>query len=113
MRPAGSGKLSVNMDQSLSSVPAIRKLTIERFRGIENFECRPAEGVNVIVGGGDVGKTTVLDAIAMLLSPTNTTVLSDADYFDRSVEAGFRIEAVNVSSRLVWDQSTSAVRTWY
>jgi putative ATP-dependent endonuclease of the OLD family len=82
------------MDQSLSAVPAIRKLTIERFRGIENFEWRPAEGVNVIVGGGDVGKTTVLDAIALLLSPTNTTVLSDADYFDRSVQDGFCIEAV-------------------
>ncbi len=82
------------MAEPLSAVPTIRKLTIQRFRGIENFEWRPSEGVNVIVGGGDVGKSTVLDAIALLLSPTNTTVLTDADYFNRSVQDSFCIEAV-------------------
>ena len=46
------------------------------------------------MGGGDVGKTTVLDAIALLLHPTNTTVLSDADYWQRNVEDEFCIEAV-------------------
>jgi putative ATP-dependent endonuclease of OLD family len=50
--------------------------------------------VNIILGGGDVGKTTVLDAIALLLHPTNTTVLSDADYWQRRVEDELCIEAV-------------------
>ena len=74
--------------------PLIRRLTIERFRGIEKLVWYPEPGVNVILGGGDVGTTTILDAIALLLSPTNTTVLSDADYWRRDVEKGFCIEAV-------------------
>jgi AAA15 family ATPase/GTPase len=32
--------------------------------------------VNVILGGGDVGKTTILEAIALLFSPVNPTMLS-------------------------------------
>ncbi len=79
---------------SSTPAPLIRRLTIERFRGIERLVWYPKPGVNVIVGGGDVGKTTVLDAIALLFHPTNTTVLSDADYWRREVENGFCIEAV-------------------
>ena len=74
--------------------PLIRRLTIERFRGIEYLVWYPKPGVNVILGGGDVGKTTILDAIALLFSPTNTTILSVADYWHREVEKGFSIEAV-------------------
>lgn len=74
--------------------PLIRRLTIERFRGIKGLVWYPQPGVNVILGGGDVGKTTILDAIALLLSPTNTTILSEADYWRREVENGFCIEAV-------------------
>jgi putative ATP-dependent endonuclease of the OLD family len=74
--------------------PKIRKLTIERFRCIESLTWRPANGVNVILGGGDVGKTTILDAIALLLSPTNFTAISDTDYYDRDVDKEFTIEAI-------------------
>ncbi len=77
-----------------SLVPLIRRLTIERFRGIERLEWYPEPGVNVILGGGDVGKTTILDAIALLLSPTNTVLLAEADYWRREVGRGFCIEAV-------------------
>jgi putative ATP-dependent endonuclease of the OLD family len=49
------------------SAPTIYHLTIERFRCIKTFSWHPAKGVNVILGGGDVGKTTILDAIALLL----------------------------------------------
>ena len=74
--------------------PLIRQLKIERFRGIEKLTWNPEPGVNLILGGGDVGKTTILDAIALLLNPTNSMILSDADYWHREVEKGFCIEAV-------------------
>ena len=74
--------------------PTIRLLTIERFRGIKALTLRPAPGLNVILGGGDVGKTTILDAIALLLSPTNFGTLSDTDYYGRSIQEGFAVEAV-------------------
>ena len=74
--------------------PTIRLLTIERFRGIQALTWRPRPGLNVILGGGDVGKTTILDAIALLLSPTNFGTLSDTDYYGRNIQDGFAVEAV-------------------
>jgi putative ATP-dependent endonuclease of the OLD family len=76
------------------SAPSICKLTIERFRGIKELSWRPGRGVNVILGGGDVGKTTILDAIGLLLSPVGWANLSDADYNARNIEQGFAMEAV-------------------
>jgi putative ATP-dependent endonuclease of OLD family len=43
------------------NAPIIYRLSIERFRCIKTFTWHPAKGVNVILGGGDVGKTTILD----------------------------------------------------
>ena len=55
----------------------IRRLKIQRFRGIESLTWHPTSGINIILGGGDVGKTTILDAIGLLLNPTNVYVVSD------------------------------------
>ena len=54
----------------------------------------PAPGVNIMLGGGDAGKTTILEAIALLLSPTNPTTLADTDYYGRNIAEGFAIEAI-------------------
>jgi putative ATP-dependent endonuclease of OLD family len=63
-------------------------------RGIRTLDWWPESGVNVILGGGDAGKTTILEAVALLLNPTNNTALSDNDCWDRRVEDGFSVEAV-------------------
>ena len=76
------------------AVPMILRLRIERFRGLESFNWLPDPHVNVIIGGGDNGKTTILDAVGLLLSPTNSVVISDADYWKRAPEDEFIIEAV-------------------
>src|SRR4029078_7896281 len=76
-------------EEASSAAPIIRSLTIQRFRVIEYLAWRPAKGLNVILGGGDVGKTTILDAVALLLSPTNSISVSDTDYYLRDVDAGF------------------------
>lgn len=72
----------------------IRVLEISRFRGIRSLLWRPAAGMNIIVGGGDVGKTTVLDAIALLLSPSNSFTVSEADFWMRETTEEFSISAV-------------------
>ena len=74
--------------------PTIRLLTVERFRGIQSLTWRPSIGLNVVLGGGDVGKTTILDAIALLLSPSYFANLSDADYYARRITDEFMVEAV-------------------
>ena len=75
------------------SAPVILRLAIKRYRGIKALTWRPGTGLNLILGGGDVGKTTILDAVALLLSPTNPATLSDTDYYGRIIEEGFEIEA--------------------
>lgn len=78
----------------MTTTAVIRKLTIQHFRGLEKFDWRPKPGMNIVLGGGDVGKTTVLEAIALLLSPTNSTVVSESDYWQRDSTQEFVIEAV-------------------
>lgn len=78
----------------MAQTERIYKLTIQRFRGIQSLTWLPAKGMNVILGGGDVGKTTILEAIALLLSPSNTAVISEADYWARDSAQEFAIEAV-------------------
>lgn len=74
--------------------PEIRRLHLKKFRGFEDLVWCPSPGMNVILGGGDVGKSTLLEAIALLLHPTNSYTLSDSDYWQRLVEEEFCIEAV-------------------
>ncbi|MFL4970907.1 MAG: AAA family ATPase, partial [Xanthobacteraceae bacterium] len=75
------------------AAPTILRLTIERFRSIKSLHWRPAKGVNMILGGGDVGKTTILDAIGLVLSPTNPSLVPDTDYYLRDDKEGFVVEA--------------------
>lgn len=74
--------------------PHIRRLTVERFRSFKSLIWHPSPGMNVILGGGNAGKTTLLEAIALLLYPNSSFPLVDADYYQRDVTAGFCIEAV-------------------
>src|SRR5581483_7959590 len=91
----------------------ILRLKIERFRGIIDLTWFPAKGMNVLLGGGDSGKTTILDAIALLLAPTNNTALSDADYAGRDLATGFKIEAVmSLAPELVAGQTLKPAWPW-
>ncbi len=76
------------------TAPIIRRLSIQRFRSIKSMTWLPASGLNLVLGGGDVGKTTILDAIALLLSPTNPNVVPETDYYGRQKENGFVVDAV-------------------
>jgi len=76
------------------TIPTVLHLTIKRFRGIKELDWHPAPGLNLILGGGDVGKTTILDAICLLLSPVNPANLPDTDFFGRELVGGFSIDAV-------------------
>jgi len=76
------------------STTIVRRLIIERFRGLANFSWNPAHGLNVVIGGGDVGKTTILDALGMLFSASSNLSLTESDYWERKAELGFAIKAV-------------------
>jgi putative ATP-dependent endonuclease of the OLD family len=81
-------------NQNAADASTIRRLKIRGFRGCKELVWYPGPGLNVILGGGDVGKTTILDAISLLLNPTNNYLVTESDYFLRQVTAEFEIEAV-------------------
>jgi putative ATP-dependent endonuclease of OLD family len=94
MQKPDSSVAQATADAIPSSTPVIYQLAISRFRGIKSLTWYPGKGTNLILGGGNVGKTSILDAIGLLLSPTNATSLSDTDYYLRDVAAEFTIEAI-------------------
>jgi len=59
----------------------IRKIEIANFRGIQRLVWYPAPGINCLIGPGDSGKSTVLDAIDLCLSARRNVQFSDADFF--------------------------------
>lgn len=63
----------------------IRKIEITHFRCIQSFTWNPPEGVSCLIGPGDSGKSTVLDAIDLCLGARRSIQLSDADFFDLDV----------------------------
>lgn len=70
----------------------IRQLTLRRFGRFENFTWYPSVGINCLVGPGDAGKTTILEAIGRATSAAPAAAASEHDYFRRRTEAGFEIE---------------------
>jgi AAA domain, putative AbiEii toxin, Type IV TA system len=58
----------------------IRELTIERFRGIRSLTWRPASNVVCLVGPGDSTKTTILDAIELVLGSRWAVSVTDTDF---------------------------------
>ena len=46
----------------------IKTLKIKRYRCFKDIEINPVKGVNVVVGCGDSGKSTLLTAIALVAS---------------------------------------------
>ncbi|MCR1572651.1 MULTISPECIES: AAA family ATPase [Stenotrophomonas] len=48
-------------------MPRIRHIAIRNFRSIHSLDWSPSAGVNCLVGPGDSGKSTILDAIDLCL----------------------------------------------
>ena len=59
----------------------LRRLEIQRFRGIQALDWRHIGDTAVLVGPGDSGKSTVLDAIERVLSSRWNVVFDDADFW--------------------------------
>jgi len=59
----------------------IRKIEIANFRSIQQLSWCPAPGINCLIGPGDSGKSTVLDAIDLCLGARRNVQFSDADFF--------------------------------
>jgi putative ATP-dependent endonuclease of OLD family len=50
----------------------LKRVKVENFRGLDEFELELSSGLNVIVGENNVGKSAILDAIRLPLAPGST-----------------------------------------
>ena len=69
----------------------IRKIEIFTFRGIQQQVWCPSPGINCLIGTGDSGKSTVLDAIDLCLGARRNVQISDADFFGLNITAPISI----------------------
>lgn len=58
----------------------IRKIEITNFRCLKSFSWEPQPGVNGLIGPGDSGKSTILDAIDYCLGARRNLQLADTDF---------------------------------
>ena len=73
----------------------IFSLKISHYRGIECFEQTFGDkNCIVLIGRGDSGKSTILKAIASILSPVWNTTFSDLDFTNRDTSTPIVMEAV-------------------
>ncbi|MBN8452785.1 ATP-binding protein [Accumulibacter sp.] len=58
----------------------IRKLEIAHFRSIRQLAWCPSDGINCLIGPGDSGKSSILDAIDLCLGARRNIQFTDADF---------------------------------
>jgi len=72
----------------------LRRLTIKNFRGIKSCEWKIDKRLVALVGAGDSAKTTLLDAVGLVLSPNYSLQFTDADFYRFDTTKPVTIEAV-------------------
>lgn len=80
----------------------LHHIKINNFRGINSFEQKFSNGLTCIIGRGDSGKTSVLDAISYVFSSKWVINFFDSDFHLGNVDNNIIIEgtAVNISEKL-------------
>lgn len=71
----------------------MRRLEIENFRGVRSLDWRHIGNTAALVGPGDSGKSTILDAIERVLSPRWNVTFDDTDFWDLNTEEAIVIRA--------------------
>jgi len=69
----------------------IRRLEVQNFRSIRLLDWAPSPGINCLVGPGDSGKSSLLDAIDICLGARRSFTFSDTDFFRLDVSGPIRI----------------------
>ena len=85
----------------------LRHLTINNFRGIRKLDWQIDCRLVLLVGPGDVCKSTILDAIGLALSPRWGHAFSDGDFYCGDVEHAIDIEVtvIDVDDSLLKEQT--------
>lgn len=82
---------------------SLYNLKINNFRGIEKLEHTFDKNLNCIIGHGDSGKTSLLDAISFVLSPYYSLSFDDGDFNKGNISNPIEIEAtlINIPDTII------------
>lgn len=69
----------------------VRVIEIDNFRAVKRLRWLPSEGINCLIGPGDNGKSTILDAIDLCLGARRTVSFTDADFHAIDVDQPIRV----------------------
>ena len=69
----------------------IRRLIISNFRSIQALDWVPAPGINCLIGPGDSGKSSILDAIDLCVGARRGGTFGDMDFFALNVDVPITI----------------------
>lgn len=69
----------------------IRAVEIKHFRGIKELLWYPSPGINCLIGPGDSGKSSILDAIDFCLGARRSIQFTDADFYQLDIAAPIAI----------------------
>lgn len=77
----------------------VRVLEIENFRAVKALRWLPGPGINCLIGPGDSGKSTILDAIDLCLGARRSLSFTDADFhaldFGRPIRIALTLGALD------------------
>ena len=73
-------------------MPRIRHIKIRNFRSIQALDWSPSAGVNCLIGPGDSGKSTILDAIDLCLGARRSNAFGDTDFYTLNVDVPMIID---------------------
>jgi len=72
----------------------LHSISIKNFRGIKKFQHNfYSQKLICFIGRGDNGKTTILDAISYVLSPSWNLTFYDSDFYNCNIKEAIEIEA--------------------
>jgi predicted ATP-dependent endonuclease of OLD family len=66
----------------------LRRLEIENFRGIKTLTWNVGPGVTCLIGAGDSTKSSVLEAIHIVLWPRWAVTIDDSDFYRVITKSG-------------------------
>lgn len=75
----------------METMARIRKLEINNWRCIRHLSWFPSSGINCLIGPGDSGKSSLLDAIDFCLGARRNIQFTDADFHQLDVETPISI----------------------
>ena len=73
-------------------------LSVKHFRGLEDFEQIFSKGITCIIGRGDSGKSTILDAISYVFCSSWSLHLNDSDFTGCDTSSPIIIEGTVVDA---------------